>query len=418
MAYPSVSAPMQGNALQRILAGLPGLGMKAAVQPAPGAQPAPRPMVVQANPADASLAKALLQGAYDNSPIETPIEGIGRLAQAWSGQKLERDYQEKENNKYTDLVKALSGAATPQDAARIMLESGDPKFIGTGLDLKFKPPAAGKAPDSRRGIDAQGREIVEDWDPKTNKWVQSGGAKAANADKVTYRPMTAEEKKAAGLPEADPYFQGSDGKPYKPGGNSTTVTVNNSPEGTNGPLDKKLSEEEGKDWAEIKKEAIKASGLSQDMNALDELLKVAPQGPITGRLAQMFPGFSSAGDAAMSIMMRVAPSLRTPGSGSTSDIEYEGFLRSIPRLQNNPQANQIISSVVKAKAALNMERGDVISRYQAREISIEEARRQLSEINKKKILTPEISSLIPVESKDAPKSAPVVIDGITIERMD
>lgn len=174
---------------------------------------------------------------------------------------------------------------------------------------------------------------------------------------------------------------------------STTVNVGGE-SGTDTKLREKLSEEEGKRWSELQQASVVAGSLVQDMEALDELLLMAPSGPITGRLAEAFPGFSSAGDAAEAISKRVAPSLRTPGSGATSDIEYEGFLRSLPRLRNAPGANKIISETIKAKGRLNTERGEIITRYMNDEIDSKEARKQLNALNKRSIMTPEVKAAI------------------------
>jgi hypothetical protein len=111
-------------------------------------------------------------------------------------------------------------------------------------------------------------------------------------------------------------------------------------------------------------------------------------------LAQAFPGFSSAGAAYQSIVSRVAPTLRAPGSGSTSDVEYNGFLNSLPKLQNLPEGNAVISAMLQRKAQINIQRGDIVNAYANGEISAVEARKQLGELNRKSILDPQIKALI------------------------
>jgi flagellum-specific peptidoglycan hydrolase FlgJ len=217
-----------------------------------------------------------------------------------------------------------------------------------------------------------------------------GGQKPPEApsDVREYEYYVAQETKAGRQPEPFGQWQRNNKK-----ASATSVNVGGEG-GADGALRKKLSEEEGKRWSTLLEGATTAGALQQDMGALDELLKVAPQGPIQGRLANMFPGISSAGDAAKSIISRVAPSLRTPGSGATSDVEYEGMLKSLPSLLNQPAANAAISAAVKAKAALNIERGTIISAYQNEQIDAATARKQLDEINKRSILTPELKSAI------------------------
>lgn len=164
--------------------------------------------------------------------------------------------------------------------------------------------------------------------------------------------------------------------------------------GESSPLRAELSKDEGKIWGNHLKTGTTSAGLSQDFQVLDELMKVAPQGPIVGQLAQAFPGVSSAGAAFQSIIKRVAPSLRTEGSGATSDIEYEGMLQSLPSLGNRPEANRMIADTMKAKAQLNIQRGSIVTRYQNNEIDEATARRELDEINKVSILAPELKQII------------------------
>jgi hypothetical protein len=105
-------------------------------------------------------------------------------------------------------------------------------------------------------------------------------------------------------------------------------------------LQKKLAGQEADILGKYLTAGNTAGVLSNDLSMLGEVLQYAPQDPITGRLAQMFPGVSSAGAAAQSIINRVAPSLRVEGSGSTSDIEYEGMLRSLVSLHELPRGKQ------------------------------------------------------------------------------
>ncbi len=174
---------------------------------------------------------------------------------------------------------------------------------------------------------------------------------------------------------------------------ATTVSVGTGEPGY-GELRKSLDKAEGDQWSTYKQAAATSGANQQDFAVLDELMKVAPQGPLTGRLAQAFPGVSSAGDAFQSIVTRIAPTLRAPGSGATSDIEYEGMLRSLPSLRNRPEANAMINQIMKEKANLNVERGQIITRYQTNDITAAEARRQLAELDKVSIISPEMKQAL------------------------
>lgn len=182
----------------------------------------------------------------------------------------------------------------------------------------------------------------------------------------------------------------------------TNVTVNNG--GTGEPNDsalrKKLMEGEGQLWSDYLNTGTVSAGTQQDMSILDELIPMVPSGPIQGRLAEAFPGFSSAGDAFQSVVKRVAPTLRAPGSGATSDIEYDGMLRSLPALRNNPEANAAISGMMKAKSQINMERAAIIQQYQngqgpdGQAFTAADARKAMAEIDKRSIMTPQLQALI------------------------
>lgn len=196
----------------------------------------------------------------------------------------------------------------------------------------------------------------------------------------------------------------------KAGAASTNVTVGGEG-GADAELRKKLSGKEGEAWAGYKEAGTVSSGAMQDMQLIDELIKMAPQGPVQGRLAQAFPGISSAGAAFEGVVKRVAPTLRAPGSGSTSDIEYDGMLRSLPNLSNYTEANVAISEMMKAKARINMERSAIIDRYQNEEIDAKTARREIARLNSQSIMTPQIEAAFdkmgidvrkPGEDGDAP----------------
>ncbi|OPH84254.1 hypothetical protein B2M20_02990 [Nitrobacter vulgaris] len=175
---------------------------------------------------------------------------------------------------------------------------------------------------------------------------------------------------------------------------ATSVPIQVGAQAPDGELRKKLDEGTAKNWTAWQEAGHVSAGQVQDLQMLDELIKVAPQGPLTGRLAEMFPGVSSAGDAFNAIVKRVAPTMRAPGSGSTSDIEYDGMLRSLPALRNKPEANVAISEMMKAKSAINIERADIISQYSQNQISRNDAEKRLSELNRHSIMTPAMRQML------------------------
>ncbi len=177
----------------------------------------------------------------------------------------------------------------------------------------------------------------------------------------------------------------------KAGATNISNTIGGEPSDT--ALRKKLDEKTGELWSTYQATGANSASSLQDFDMLDELIKVAPQGPLVGRLAQALPGVSSAADAFQSIVKRVAPTLRAPGSGATSDIEYDGMLRSLPSLVNKPEANVAINQMMRSKAAINVERSRVIDEYSNGKLTASQARDRMAEIDKRSIMTPELKGL-------------------------
>lgn len=225
--------------------------------------------------------------------------------------------------------------------------------------------------------------------PDGNDYYEDGSRVLPGVDaqpEPGFRTLAPEEITQMGLPPGA-YQMGPDNKVYEIGGGGTNVTVNTG-EGQDGALNKALSTKEGEAWSGYKDSAAVSASNAQDFEILSELLTLAPQGPITGRLADMFKGVSAAGDAANSIIKRIAPTLRAPGSGATSDIEYNGMLQSLPSLAQSPEANAMVLAIMQAKAQINMERGRIVTAYQNEDMTIAEARAAMDELNARSIMTP------------------------------
>lgn len=208
----------------------------------------------------------------------------------------------------------------------------------------------------------------------------------------TYRPMTPEERTTFSIkPDVPAYMTPEGPKVLSTGG--TTVNIGGDTDADT-KMRQELSKDEGSRLSKLQTAANVSAGSLQDFQVLDELMSMAPQGPITGRLAQAFPGVSSAGTLFNSFVTRIAPTLRAEGSGATSDIEYEGFVRSLPSLVNKPEANRAIAEVFKQKAEINITRGDLITQYQNGEITANEMRNKLKEINRQSILSPQLKQML------------------------
>ena len=105
----------------------------------------------------------------------------------------------------------------------------------------------------------------------------------------------------------------------------------------------------------------KATEVNMDLKVLFDLAGEAPTGAIAGRFAEMFPEFNDVSALRQSIIKRVAPTLRVEGSGSTSDIEFQGMIEGLGRLTNSQEANQAIVGIMIEKNNFNIARARIIN---------------------------------------------------------
>jgi len=250
-------------------------------------------------------------------------------------------------------------------------------------------------------------------DPTTGKVIGDYGTPDPG-----FRMLTPEEAAALMLPPGA-YQVGPDNKISEIGGGGTNVTVNNNGDAVpnDAALMKALGEGEGKTWSGYLESGTTSSGMVQDLDLLDQIITMAPQGPVQGRLASMFPGVNSAADAFTSIVKRVAPTLKTAGSGSTSDIEYDGMLKSLPQLSSRPEANFAISKMMRAKAEINMARAAIVRDVQNGQISATDGRRKMSELDKQSIMTPELKAILANLAPAKATGAPDGVDQATWDEM-
>jgi len=159
-------------------------------------------------------------------------------------------------------------------------------------------------------------------------------------------------------------------------------------------FEEEIDKGQAKFFTDARTAGSKAASASKDFELLDQLIALAPQGPISGSLAQKFKAFTSAGAAFESVVKRLAPQQRAEGSGSTSDIEYQGMLDSLPSLSNKPEANRLISGMAKAKFAIDKEKGQIIKDYDTGKITKAQALEKIYELDSRSIMTPELQQLI------------------------
>jgi hypothetical protein len=210
-----------------------------------------------------------------------------------------------------------------------------------------------------------------------------------NEPSETFTTITGADATAKGLDPTKSYNVSSlTGKISGIGSGGTTI-VN---EAANAVPDvdelyKILAKDEADQWGGFLKAGSQAASVIPDITMLGELLKQAPSGPIQGRLAQTFSGFNNAADAAKAIISRLAPSMRVPGSGSTSDIEVQMMMDSLGSLINQQGANALIHAAFKSKLNLDIQRQSIVRKVQSKEITINEGRSELEKLDQVSILS-------------------------------
>ena len=323
-----------------------------------------------------------------------------RLMQARS----QREMQEMEENKRLDAMlndpAQLQSLGVSAEQARVLGRGGVKQLLANRLSQSPLTAEAErlKLDEARTGASVR-QQLFSAIDADTSLNDQQKVLFKANPDLYAkrfapqaYRPMTTEERTTFGIkPDVPAYMTAEGPKVLSTGG--TTVNIGGDTN-ADAKLREELSKDEGARLSKLQGAANTAAGSLQDFQVLDELITMAPQGPVTGRLAQAFPGVSSAGVLFNSFVNRIAPTLRVEGSGATSDIEYEGMLRSLPALQNKPDANRAISEVFKQKADINIRRGDIITKYQNGEITANDMRNQLTTLNRQSILSPQLKQML------------------------
>ena len=190
-------------------------------------------------------------------------------------------------------------------------------------------------------------------------------------------------------------------------GGSSGMTINTGD--TTGTLDKEFSKQEAEQWRKFIDSGGLASEVIAGMDMIDQLSATAPQGGLTGRLAEMFPNFTSAGAAFQSVISGLAPKLKVEGSGAQSDRDLDNIIKSLPRLSNSAAANRLISEFVRKKAEQNRARAMIVQEWAGgpRDLaSTNAARLKMQELNSQTLMTPDLQTLTEAVAAESGAPAP------------
>lgn len=199
-------------------------------------------------------------------------------------------------------------------------------------------------------------------------------------------PLTAQEREAYGLRPDQPAYRTRDGA-IKFGPAGTTINNNMPDKKGETKFAETLGAKQAERWNNYITEGDVAQGRMADIQTLRETSRrLGSQGAAGNLKAIIGPYAESLGikmdglpdiQLYTSIVNRLAPKMREPGSGSTSNIEFEGFVRAIGPLSNTPAAREMILDTFEAATRNDLARAEIATRLATGEISRGQAERDL-----------------------------------------
>ena len=195
-----------------------------------------------------------------------------------------------------------------------------------------------------------------------------------------YRPLSAEEKAAYGLPPESAAQMGPDGKVDLLGGSGQTINVNTAEGGgASGDFYKGLDADAGKQQAALLDAGRNAVTNNMRLGQLDALLANAPQGAsgaftqFAGSVGIPMQGLDEI-QAAQALINQMVPGQRPPGSGTMSDADLVLFKQSLPAIINQPGGNQKIIATARAINEYTIQQAAIAEKVANREITPAEGR--------------------------------------------
>lgn len=231
--------------------------------------------------------------------------------------------------------------------------------------------SAENAPDKRALARAQ-TEKAQLETAKLRREVEGEGA----------RPMTPEERASYNVAPGQPAYMTRSGDPkFGPVGTNVNVGKGETK------FEEAMGTAQAKRWNGYIEEGDVAQNRIADIQTLrDASRRLGSQGASANLKSTIGPYAESLGipieglsDIQLyeSITTRLAPTLRAPGSGSTSDIEFKGFMRAIGPLSNAPAAREMILDTFEAASRNDLARSSIASRLANGEISRGQAEREI-----------------------------------------
>lgn len=205
-----------------------------------------------------------------------------------------------------------------------------------------------------------------------------------------YRPIVDPAERAKyGIPTHDsrPYQLGPAGKLINPPP-ETRVNIDQKAESA---FDTQAATHQVKRFDSIVQNGFDAKSNRADVNALREIGARIPGG--TGKTAEIQTALGPYAEALgvkveglgdmqayEAIVNKMAPRMRAPGSGSTSDFEGRQFLKGLPSLGKTPEGNAIIEDTMTALQDHQEKAAEIASRALNKELTPRDADKALREL--------------------------------------
>lgn len=133
-----------------------------------------------------------------------------------------------------------------------------------------------------------------------------------------------------------------------------------------------------KRYSDLAEQGQAARAAQGDIDRLDELgAAIGTQGAVANVKAALGPYANALGvkidglddiQAFSSIVSRLAPTMRPPGSGATSDFEFKQFLNALPQLAQTTEGRKLVLDQMRAMNAYKAQLGELSERVLSGEI--------------------------------------------------
>lgn len=133
----------------------------------------------------------------------------------------------------------------------------------------------------------------------------------------------------------------------------------------------------GNDAQQFTGDMLQLADLSKSLTTGKTAQITAALGPYAEALGIKIDGLAPA-QAYDSIISRLAPKMRAPGSGSSSDTDVNMFLRSLPNLGNTPEGNKIIIDTFQGVQQQKIKAAEISQQALSGQITWQQADKQIA----------------------------------------